>query len=1184
MKTAVPIAVFVFSLALPRCDLKAADVPMAAGLVARYTFDRMEGDRIPDRSGQGNDLHAVGKVALAVGRPGMKAAAISPEGYLQAPRTGSLELGGEMTLEAWIHPATNPAGGMRILDRQTIGGNDGFMLDTYPEGHLRLITACGQLRSPDAVPVDAWTFVAATCSNSDGEMRLYADGKPVAEGPCSRKLHPSDHPLNVGASQGGGDRFSGLIGEIRIYNRALTEDEIAAHAANKEIPPPASVTAALAPLPVLLQDSTPRVDYAALCARNDLVYLSPALYPFEAMHLGNGNLGACLWNQGGLTWQLNNGSYRFGGEAVSSGRITLSSPALSGLAADPPSVRFQQRLSLWDGVVNTHTEGPAGSVDGVSFVMEGADCLVYHGMGTGPHTVRLHLWPTRKAAHFVLNPDSIALTEHASHAEPFLATSMALVVKVSGARVSTARQDDQTLTLSFDPGPGGFTLYAANPLVRGTEEEALQKAREVAAGAEILGFSTLLEQRKAFWHAFWPRSFFHMTSRNSEADFLENLYYLYLYDLASMSRGGLCPKFNGGNWLTDQDTRHWGGNYWHQNTRELFWPVYAANHVDLADTFFDLYARMRDRALARGKISFHANGANYGECVPLDGGGASPPPLTPGYGAHILTVGLEVSLQAWWRWQYAGDKVFLRDRCYPLLKDSLDFYLDYAKKGPDGFYHLEPANAQETYWAVRDPHQDLAALRWAVPVAIEVSQKLGLDADRRVKWQDLLDHLAPYPVDEAKNLFLEATLTAADERHNSENVEDYGIYPFGVFGLGRPDFDRAKNTFLHRPVPGMGNGWEPAPIAAARLGLGEEASRLVLEHMRDNFRSNNGGWYSPTTDYWVGNIPDAPYFDAPGVSCQALNEMALQSQDDLIRVAPAWPEAWQAQFRLKARGGFMVTSEIHAGRPRYVLIESEWGGPCRAANPWGADVVVRSSGKVVLRTADAILIFPTAVGHSYLLERSADPVSGMKSAPLKPAPNLGPKFVGRRLPEYPLRNRPEFLGIDSQGRTPQRARMQRSVEEARARLTAATAGLMDLSTDRASAVIQPDGKSPIPAPSIVASLADGRQGPAPAAEDSAVPIAGSLILDLGDSHEISVVAFSRDRTGLRVEGSAHGYSIDLSENGTDWQTALESKDRSASPAGQVDTIKPARARFMRLRLVGQYGGQTLLDRLLLFGK
>jgi hypothetical protein len=143
---------------------------------------------------------------------------------------------------------------------------------------------------------------------------------------------------------------------------------------------------------------------------------------------------------------------------------------------------------------------------------------------------------------------------------------------------------------------------------------------------------------------------------------------------------------------------------------------------------------------------------------------------------------------------------------------------------------------------------------------------------------------------------------------------------------------------------------------------------------------------------------------------------------------------------------------------------------------------------------------------------------------------------------------------------------------------------MDLSTDRASAVIQPDGKSPIPAPSIVASLADGRQGPAPAAEDSAVPIAGSLILDLGDSHEISVVAFSRDRTGLRVEGSAHGYSIDLSENGTDWQTALESKDRSASPAGQVDTIKPARARFMRLRLVGQYGGQTLLDRLLLFGK
>ena len=51
--------------------------------------------------------------------------------------------------------------------------------------------------------------------------------------------------------------------------------------------------------------------------------------------------------------------------------------------------------------------------------------------------------------------------------------------------------------------------------------------------------------------------------------------------MACQSRNTLCPKFNGGNYLVFEDMRHWGGGYWHQNTREIVWPLYSANHVDL---------------------------------------------------------------------------------------------------------------------------------------------------------------------------------------------------------------------------------------------------------------------------------------------------------------------------------------------------------------------------------------------------------------------------------------------------------------------------------------------------------------------------------------------------------------------------------------------------------------------------
>ena len=1141
------------------------------GLVARYRCETLEDGVLKDDSGKGNHLRAQGTVSLEPGKFG-QAVRIGRAGYAQAAKSDSLELGGELTLEAWIRPEANPPSGMRILDRQTIGGNDGFMLDTWPEGHLRLIIAPGVLRAADPIPVGEWTHVAATYSETTGEMRLFMNGRVVAEGFASGRLRPSAHPLNVGASQGGGDRFHGLIGDPRITHRALDPDEIAAHAQGKEIEPPATATAGLEPLPVLTKNDKPQVDYAALCARNDLVYLRPARHPFEAMHLGNGNLGVCQWNAGGMAWQINNGRYRLGNEPVSSGKVTLTTPAL---AQERPA-RFEERLRLWDGVVTTRSEGPAGTAAAATFVAEGEDCLVFHcnESGAGPRVLRLHLW--RDGAHFVKGPDWVAVTEHAPHQEEFLATDMALLVKVEGARVTAGQDDPRTLTLTFKDAPADYTVYVANALTRDGEEGALLAAHQVIARVQAKGYAQLLEERKAFWHAFWPRSFLHLTSRNGEADFLENLWYLFHYDLASMSRNTLCPKFNGGNWLVHEDHRWWGGNYWHQNTREIFWPVYASNHTDLSDPFFDLYWRMTDRARERGRGGFNADGFHFGECVPLDGGGIPKAPLTPGYGAHILTVGLEVALQAWWRYEYTGDEAFLRERVLPLLRGCLDFYLAYAKKGPDGKYHLEPANAQETYWAVKNPHQDLAALRWAIPLALELSRKVGADAALRARWQDLLENLAPYPVDPVKDVFRQADLKPTDKANNSENVENYGIYPFGVFGIGLPEYERAKNTFLNRPVQGMGNGWEPAAIAAARLGLADEAAKLELAHLYANMRFNNGGWYSPTAIMWAGTMPDVPYFDSPGVSAQALNEMALQSHAGLLRLAPAWPAKWDAQFRLRARGGFLVTAEVHAGTLRYALVESEWGGPCRLANPWGATAVVTCAGKAVLRSDKPVLEFATAKGKVYRVERAGAPLAAMKFAPLAPAPAAGAKFIGRRLPAWPNWNQSPFLGIDAEGRTPQRAAILRAVEGFRKRLSEATAGLADLSTGRAAVTVTQAKGEALPAPALV----DGEVGGVPSVE---VPAGQCVLLDLGAPRAVGALVFSRDRTGVMVDAPVRGYTLEGSPDGTAWTMLLDKSQSGAAPAGQVEPLQ-ASARYLRLRLTGQYGRGTRLDEVTVWGK
>ncbi len=83
-----------------------------------------------------------------------------------------------LTLEAWILPEQQSAGGGRIIDKTTPGSANGFLLDTWPGNSLRLITRDFTQGQKDCLPAGQWVHVAATAGN-DG-FHLYLNGKPVA--------------------------------------------------------------------------------------------------------------------------------------------------------------------------------------------------------------------------------------------------------------------------------------------------------------------------------------------------------------------------------------------------------------------------------------------------------------------------------------------------------------------------------------------------------------------------------------------------------------------------------------------------------------------------------------------------------------------------------------------------------------------------------------------------------------------------------------------------------------------------------------------------------------------------------------------------------------------------------------------------------------------------------------------
>lgn len=151
-------------------------------LVVDLLFDRAVDGQCPNPPNPDLVPATVRDVEI-VEEAGGKVARFSGDGYLEVPADTRITLS-DYTLDAWIRPGALPASGARIIDRVTAGVDDGYLLDTFPGNSLRLITERGHLSYGANLQPGKWVHVAATCDGENG-LRLYLDGKSVAQGPAA---------------------------------------------------------------------------------------------------------------------------------------------------------------------------------------------------------------------------------------------------------------------------------------------------------------------------------------------------------------------------------------------------------------------------------------------------------------------------------------------------------------------------------------------------------------------------------------------------------------------------------------------------------------------------------------------------------------------------------------------------------------------------------------------------------------------------------------------------------------------------------------------------------------------------------------------------------------------------------------------------------------------------------------
>ena len=203
--------------------------PPPTGLVAAYSFDAATGTALADHSGNGNAGTISGATWATPGRFGSALDFDGTNDMVTVPDATTLDLTTGMTLEAWVRPAALGTAWRTVLFKDGAGdlvyGLYGNRNTAVPNAQV-FIGSARSVNGTAALPLDAWSHLATTYDGAN--LRLFVNGTPVAAIPQTGSIATSTGALRIGGNGIWPEFFRGLIDELRVYNRALTQAEIQA--------------------------------------------------------------------------------------------------------------------------------------------------------------------------------------------------------------------------------------------------------------------------------------------------------------------------------------------------------------------------------------------------------------------------------------------------------------------------------------------------------------------------------------------------------------------------------------------------------------------------------------------------------------------------------------------------------------------------------------------------------------------------------------------------------------------------------------------------------------------------------------------------------------------------------------------------------------------------------------------